>query len=263
MVTTSKMKLILWIASFLVSISFSISGDILVTAPRKRLTRSIEKTLPVRGMQQCVKNCEDYGPCKAVNYNRNELTCQFLRDATIDTSELVDDEQSSYIDVNQQTTKLSSCSANCENGQCVKLSSGEDYCNVKKCPLSFHYSSSLNFCYIQTTHGDEFPGAIAYCKSIGCRLAILPTLNHILFLKAEHQNGILENSRYRIGGQWNEEAGRWLWVNGDPVFGASGINQTDCIVDSNNGDLMWDEKDNLRNTNSGNREKYICEKVLV
>nr|XP_022315083.1 uncharacterized protein LOC111119317 [Crassostrea virginica] len=104
---------------------------------------------------------------------------------------------------------------------------------------------------------------MAYCKSIGCRLAILPTLYHILFLKAEHQNGILENSRYRIGGQWNEEAGRWLWVNGDPVFGASGINQTDCIVDSNNGDLMWDEKDNLRNTNSGNGEKYICEKVLV
>ena len=81
-------------------------------------------------------------------------------------------------------------------------------------------------------------------------------------LLSEHQNGILENSRYRIGGQWNEEAGWWLWVNGDPVFVASGINQTDCIVDSNNGDLMWDEKDNLRNTNSGNREKYICEKVL-
>ena len=98
------MKLILWIANFLVSISFSFSEDILVTAPRKRLTRSIEKTLPVKGMQQCVKNCEDYGPCKAVNYNRNELTCQFLRDTTIDTSELVDDEQSSYIDVNQQTT---------------------------------------------------------------------------------------------------------------------------------------------------------------
>lgn len=103
-VTTSKMKLILWIASFFLSISFSFSEDILVTAPRKRLTRSIEKTLPVKGMQQCVKNCEDYGPCKAVNYNRNELTCQFLRDTTIDTSELVDDEQSSYIDVNQQTT---------------------------------------------------------------------------------------------------------------------------------------------------------------
>lgn len=97
------MKLILWIASFFVSINFSFSGDILVTAPRKRLTRSIEKTLPMRGMQQCVKNCEDYGPCKAVNYNRNELTCQFLREATTDTTELVDDEQSSYIDVQQQT----------------------------------------------------------------------------------------------------------------------------------------------------------------
>ena len=103
-VTTSKMKLILWIASFLVSISFSFSGDILVTAPRKRLTRSIEKTLPGMGMRQCVKNCEIYGPCKAVNYNRNELTCQFLRDATTDTTELVDDEQSSYIDIQQQTT---------------------------------------------------------------------------------------------------------------------------------------------------------------
>ena len=83
-----------------------------------------------------------------------------------------------------------------------------------------------------------------------------------LNLLSERQNGILENSRYRIGGQWNEEAGRWLWVNGDPVFGASGINQTDCNVGSNNGDLMWDENDNLRNTNSGNGEKYICEKVL-
>ena len=81
-------------------------------------------------------------------------------------------------------------------------------------------------------------------------------------LLSEHQNGILENSRYRIGGQWNEEAGQWLWVNGDPVFGASGINQTDCIVASNDGDLMWDEKDNLRNIDSGNGEKYICEKVL-
>ena len=81
-------------------------------------------------------------------------------------------------------------------------------------------------------------------------------------LLSERQNGILESSKYRIGGQWNEEAGRWLWVNGDPVFGASGINQTDCNVDSNDGDLMWDESDNLRNTNSGNGEKYICEKVL-
>ena len=83
-----------------------------------------------------------------------------------------------------------------------------------------------------------------------------------LNLLSERQNGILENSRYRIGGQWNEEAGRWLWVNGDPVFGASGINQTDCYIDSNDGDLMWDEKENLRNTNSGNGEKFICEKVL-
>ncbi|XP_062597561.1 uncharacterized protein LOC134258984 [Saccostrea cucullata] len=237
-------------------------GEFSITAYNKRLGRDIRSIRKLRGLRQCVRDCVDRGQCKAVNYHRDSLQCQLLGDSTTDLSDLMDDDSFMFIDIASQRTVFSSCNVSCTRGVCVKLSSEIDYCSVPRCPLTFRYSSQLNFCYISVDSGKKFADAQAYCETLGCRLAIPRTMDHIMFLNSEFSNGYMNNNKYRIGGQWNTEAGEWRWINGNAVFDSVNLNLTDFQISSNDGDLMWDCDSDLRQINTGNGEKFLCEKVL-
>lgn len=53
-----------------------------------------------------------------------------------------------------------------------------------RCPINYRYSPALDFCYIEISTSADFQTAKSHCKSIGARLAVLPTMEHINYIKS-------------------------------------------------------------------------------
>ncbi|XP_062570792.1 uncharacterized protein LOC134232835 [Saccostrea cucullata] len=238
-----------------------ICSEFSVTAYSKRLGRDVRSTQKLRGLRQCVRDCVDRGQCKAVNYDRESLQCQLLGDSITDLSQLMDDDSFNFIDVSTQSTGFPACTITCTYGVCVKISPGNEYCSVPACPMTYRYSTALNFCYTKVEVSKNFTDAYSYCKTIGCRLAVPSTMEHILFLREEFNAGYLDND-YRIGGQWDTEEGKWMWINGKTVFDDINLSLSDFEeIESSSGELIWSKEDDLSQIDTGHGKKFLCEKL--
>ncbi|XP_078331062.1 uncharacterized protein LOC111119257 [Crassostrea virginica] len=243
-------------------------NDVIITSQGKHWPWSISETLSIIGRKQCTEECQARGSaCLAVNYLRTHLQCQILKKTPNNLSELVDDINYEYIEMESQTSVFTSavCSSSCKTtgGNCIGLSSGTSYCRSPKpkCPTNYRYSLALDFCYIAITVEADYQGAKTYCEGLGARLAVLPTRAHIDFLKSERTNGFLSSLRYLVGGQWDPVSGSWRWIDGSLIFEA--IDITPCRILANSGVIAWENKYLLMDRDPTLLDKFICEKVLV
>lgn len=54
----------------------------------------------------------------------------------------------------------------------------------RRCPTNYRFSAALNFCYLLVPILADFQTAMDHCEGIGARLAVLPTMAHVDYLKA-------------------------------------------------------------------------------
>lgn len=79
-------------------------GQVSITAYGKRLVRNIDETLDLKGLKQCIRECERRGRCKAVNHCRTNLQCELLRESITNISELEENDSYVFVDMDLQTT---------------------------------------------------------------------------------------------------------------------------------------------------------------
>ncbi|XP_062593859.1 uncharacterized protein LOC134255357 [Saccostrea cucullata] len=165
--------------------------EVIVTSSGRRWPWDIAQTLTIRGRKQCTRECQIRGSaCLAVNYKTRSLLCEILGSIPNNLTELTTDVTYDYIAMSSQTSVFSAavCDSECSStaGHCLQLSSGINYCRKKnpKCPTNYRFSAALNFCYLAVTTPADFLTAKAHCESLHSRLAVLPTMGYVDYIKA-------------------------------------------------------------------------------
>lgn len=242
-------------------------NDVIITSYGQFWPWSVSETLSIIGRKHCTRECQARGSaCLAVNYQTNNLQCEILQSVPSNLTELSDNFEYEYIEMASQTSVFSSsvCDSTCDSteGHCIKLSSGLSYCRSTKirCPINYRYSPALDFCYIEISTSADFQTAKSHCESIGARLAVLPTMEHINYIKSERTIGYLSSLRYTVGGEWDPVSGAWKWIDGSLIFGL--IDRTLCRVNTDGGAIAWENKYLLMDTDPTVTNKFLCEKVL-
>ncbi|XP_061183367.1 uncharacterized protein LOC133191637 [Saccostrea echinata] len=254
----------LFVVGFL-HISFGMNEEV-ITSKGHYWPWGISQTLQIMGRKQCTRECQMRISCQAVNYKAETLQCEILSSTPNNLTDLADNNSYEYIAMSTQTTVFSSsaCNSSCGStfGLCVRLSSGLDYCinKYRTCPSNYRYSPALNFCYRPFATQLDFATARSHCESLGDRLAVLPTMAHVNFIKGEKLSGHLDGLKYWLGGQWDFAAGDWRWLDGSLIFNFIDISL--CRILKNFGAILWEKKYNLMDRLPSRTEKFLCEKVL-
>ncbi|XP_061183366.1 uncharacterized protein LOC133191636 [Saccostrea echinata] len=243
------------------------ANEVAITSSGHRWPWDISQTLTIRGRKQCTRECQMRGSaCLAVNYKAGSLLCEILGSTPNNLTELTVDVSYDYIAMFSQTSVFSSavCDSECSStaGYCLQLSSGVNYCRKKNptCPTNYRFSAPLNFCYLVVTTPADFLTAKEHCESLHSRLAVLPTMEYIDYLRAERTGGFLSSLRYMVGGQWDMTAGQWRWLDGNLIF--ANIDISKCRITLNEGVIAWENKYGLMDISSTNQLEFLCEKVL-
>lgn len=238
------------------------AADIVIDENGMLFNQSISETLDIIGLKQCVRECQSRDDCKAVNYKRVDLQCQLLWTSASSSSELQIDDKYQYITMESQTTVIKKCTKSCKDRRCVRLSSEQEYCVANTCPMSYRWNKTLRFCYLAVEDRDnyDFTTGMAYCRNIGSRLAVLPTLDYHWYLFEDIQNSLLLNNKYRVGGFFNVTIGEWQWIDGSLVFDT--IDRTLTDVNDDRGELLWQELSIFRDFDIGRTESMLCERII-
>ena len=80
-------------------------NDVIITSQGKHWPWSISETLSIIGRKQCTEECQARGSaCLAVNYLRTHLQCEILKKTPNNLTELADDINYEYIEMESQTS---------------------------------------------------------------------------------------------------------------------------------------------------------------